>query len=369
MKKEHIFFIFSSFDLGGIQRKIVDIVNYILGSNEYQNIEPHIVIRHKKKFEFDKYLNKNFKNLHYAPKTKKYLGNITYIFFLSQMLLRYKPKTVVCYLHYTLPHIFWLKKILFFLKFDVVIGQDNILSFDSRKPYVPVEFPKSVLKKLYEISKVIIVQTNYARQDLIKNFDFEEKKIKVIPNWLVKKNIPKFLDKKIKKYDLIYCGRFTKQKNLEKMIYLISKLKFDLPNIKLCLMGQGDQEDCLKKLVRKLKLKKNVIFKKPSYQVFQNLSLAKIFVLTSDYEGHPMILLEAMAVGLVPVVLNYPGVNEYLKNKRDGFIESDLSKMSLRILSLLNDDFLLNNMSLKAQKIVFSYYNENLIEETLSYIL
>lgn len=363
----HLFLVFHNFGLGGIQRKMTDISNYLdsLSEEENQNVvNCHLIVREKSNFNFEKELINSRTELHYLP-TLPFLNrfkNVFYHFYLLYLTVKYKPKAILSFLHFSLPSLIFIKILLKpFFRFKLIVSQDNILSLYNKKPHVKKRFPNWLIAWLYGFADKIIVQTEYAKQDLVKNLNVEEDKILVIQNWVIDTN----LQERDKKYDLVYCGRFAPQKNLEKLLLLIKKLVKKKPNIKLLMIGDGDQKLKLTKLVKKWNLENNVKFMRPTHQVKKYLEQSKLFILTSEFEGHPMILLEAMILKVVPVVLEYPGCQEYLRNGQDSFIGKNIQELVNLTERLMEDSKLRSVAGSKARQRVLTSNDVSLIKETL----
>jgi len=96
---------------------------------------------------------------------------------------------------------------------------------------------------------------------------------------------------------------------------------------------------------------------------------SKLFVLTSKFEGHPMILLEAMAMKVIPIVISYPGANEYIVHGKTGFIEKDEQALAKRIIKLLNNHQLRQQISNQTRNQAIKIYNSSLIDKTLKLAL
>ena len=64
MSNKHIFFLFFHLGLGGIQRKIVDMVYHLENNKNFPNVTPHIVLRRTEPFNFESDLPDGFKQLH-----------------------------------------------------------------------------------------------------------------------------------------------------------------------------------------------------------------------------------------------------------------------------------------------------------------
>lgn len=373
MKQKHIFIVFHNFGLGGVQKKILDIANFIAQSPKYKNIVLHLLIRDKTKFSFEKKLIKNNSRLkiHYSPQAFNCsLGGLKHLLYgldLITQIIKHQPTHILLFLHFSLPFLILAKTIVFWKKFKLIVSQDNILSLYNHIKYTNRVFPSWSLKFMYRLTDKIIVQTKFAQDDLIKNYDVLENKIIVIQNWIIDEQ--KKTKEKDYIYDFIYCGRFVPQKNLSLMIEAMKLIVAQKPNSKLLLVGDGADKNQLKEMVKKLHLEKNVKFVNSTHQVSSYLQQSKIFLLTSYFEGHPLILLEAMKAGVVPLVLNYPGSNEYLENNKTGFIANDIASFAKKGVSILEDEKLLAKISKQAQQTISIKNNKSLIEKTISEIM
>jgi glycosyltransferase involved in cell wall biosynthesis len=367
MKYKNIFIIFSTFSLGGIQRKIVDLANYVLTDKEYKKINFHIIIKNKRvgsQFCFDSQLKKHKRiHLHYYPIQMRFVKRLFYLTYLTLMYLRYKPISVLTFLHYSLFNLVILKFI--FRNTKLVLGQDNILKFENSRPYTNRPYPRFLIRYLYNKADLILTQTFFAKKDMVNSFRVESKKIKVKQNWVVNSSNRKVS----KKYDLIYCGRIEPQKQIEKMIKLVILIKKNNPKIKLALFGEGSDKDRIIRLIGKHKLENNIFIFPTTSNIEVELARSKFFILTSKFEGHPMILLEAMDQGIVPVVLSYPGSDEYIINGETGFIENNINSMSQRITLLLNNSKKLVVIGKKARSYVRKNNSEDLLKSFLSQLI
>ncbi len=168
------------------------------------------------------------------------------------------------------------------------------------------------------------------------------------------------------KNGMVFVGRLEKQKNLTLLINAISKMPKKLRNITL--IGNGSQEQQLKKfaLVKNVNLK--IISKINNSDLPKELSKYKLFVSTSLAEGSPKALLEAMAVGLVPVVTNFNTAKEVIDNNINGFITNyDINEFSVKCEKLLTNRNLLSKMSKETRnKIKKEYKLENLLTKEIN---
>ncbi|HSC53849.1 MAG TPA: glycosyltransferase [Phnomibacter sp.] len=104
------------------------------------------------------------------------------------------------------------------------------------------------------------------------------------------------------KFIIIHVGRYEPQKNHQ---LLISAFKMAaLPNAVLLLVGQGTLFESTNKLIQELNLQESVLQVGVQTNPFVYLAASQVFALSSDYEGFPNVLLEALASGLAIVSTN-----------------------------------------------------------------
>ena len=134
---------------------------------------------------------------------------------------------------------------------------------------------------------------------LIKIFD--EKKIFLLRDPII--NIQKIEKLKKQKIDpffeknqfIVAIGRLTKQKNFKFLISCFLKLTNSQPNLKLVILGDGEEMQNLKRLIHTKNLENNIFLLGHLQNVFKYLSRAKLFILSSLWEDPGWVLLEAAA--------------------------------------------------------------------------
>lgn len=154
-----------------------------------------------------------------------------------------------------------------------------------------------------------------------------------------------------KQCELIYIGRLdSTQKCTNRIIEVWKFLEPVHPEWRLTIVGDGNEKDNLEFLISKMDLK-NV-----SMEGFQNprpyYERASILLLTSDFEGFPLVLVEGMSFGVVPVVYgSFPAVNDIIDDGKNGVIIPQTSfgfnaaLMAESLQALMVDKTLLDNMA------------------------
>ncbi len=364
--------VFPNLGLGGVQRRMVDIANYISDSSTYKDTTTSIIVKQLGTFNFKNQLKKSTGTTLFICTTffkKIKPNNVFFLFYTNWMLLtKIRPTTVLVFFHYSVLSVLLYKIINW--KTKLVMSQDNILSLYNRKPHVNRVYPKWLIQILYWFVDEIIVQTNTAKSDLIAYISVNSNKVHVIPNWVPSENhkkLPKFSERK---YDVLYAGRFAAQKRLDLFIEFCALMVHHQPKLRVILIGEGPEDKTIRKLIRSLSLEKNITILPPTKKQEQFLLQSKYIVLTSEFEGHPMILTEAMSVGVIPVVLDYPGCREYLRNNIDAIVATSLSSLANRTLTFYSDkqkaQLFSNQVATSAQTL---FNHKHLMEKTLQLLL
>lgn len=119
--------------------------------------------------------------------------------------------------------------------------------------------------------------------------------------------ISKYMKNKLNMKDSIvigHVGRFNAQKNHLFLLKVFLECKKLDPDIKLLLIGDGEDLNKIKKEVEKMGIKKDVLFTGTRSDVNDLMQAMDVFVFPSQYEGLPLTMIEAQASGLPCVISN-----------------------------------------------------------------
>ena len=164
------------------------------------------------------------------------------------------------------------------------------------------------------------------------------KKIVISPNWLpLDFPPPQIISQKYRHIDILFVGRIDDQKNLPLFLKIVSLVKKDLSNIVVKIVGDGNDKVKVKKLINKLSLENNIEIIKPTLNTTHYYSNSKIFLLTSNYEGFPLTLLEAISCGCLPVVRDIPEISQFFNTNRSKIIFNNSAEASKIIINLIKD--------------------------------
>lgn len=188
---------------------------------------------------------------------------------------------------------------------NAVILEEVGLTSDRRS-----RLAKIILKRVYSLASAVICQSLAIRRDL-KISGISHPRMPVFYNPVD----PAFLRRKIRQAGtpcITAVSRLVAEKNLSLLLRAFSRLLF-IHDLRIEIFGDGPLQGELKTLALNLGLSTRITWRGFCERHPRNFSRSSIFVLTSEREGHPVALLEAMAAGLPVVATAVGGVKEILR--------------------------------------------------------
>ena len=178
-------------------------------------------------------------------------------------------------------------------------------------------FLKATRSLLKNISMFTVTGKNMKAEML--SFGIPESKIKILPHSI---EIDKFPVNSVAEheYDLVFIGQIIQRKRVDIILESIANVKNSFPQIKACIVGEGPLRQQMEKRASSLGINDNVVFTGYSTEVNSYLAKSRIFLITSDSEGLPFALVEAMSCGLVPVCTDVGTIKDVISNGKTGFL-------------------------------------------------
>lgn len=200
-------------------------------------------------------------------------------------------------------------------------------------------FKRWILKKVYKNADLFVCQSkkifNYY------NYIPYDRKV-IIPNPLDDANLP---DPVVEQnHDIVAVGRLCKQKNFKLLIDSFILAANKIPeDCNLIIYGDGPMKKELQNRIDVSGMGKRIKLAGKSGNILDRIKGCAAYVMSSDYEGFPNSLLEAIAVGLPVISTNfYTGVAKDLVGRKNGLIVhvSNKTEMSNAIIYIMtNEDF------------------------------
>lgn len=228
-------------------------------------------------------------------------------------------------------------------------------------------------KTLFLKAKGIIVQTSDAK----KYFPgYMQKKVTILPNSLN----PKFLKPRFegeRRNEIVSVGRMDANKNHQMLVHAFGKIAGDFPDMQLIFYGDGLPESStrqeLEGMVQDLKLQDRVLFKGRRNDVDKRIYESRIFVLTSNVEGMPNALLEAMSLGLACISTDCPcgGPRTVIQDGENGLLipVGDTAALERALRFILSDPDLEERLGMNAFAIQKDLAPERVNQMWMDYIM
>lgn len=227
------------------------------------------------------------------------------------------------------------------------------------------------LQRRFAINRMdgFIFQSEGAR-DFFNN-RVKEKSV-VIHNPLNIKDIDKYRSL-VKEKKIINVGRLHPQKNQELLIRAFSKIAYKHKDWCLEIYGDGYLKEHLQNLIHKMGLNMQVSIYPSTKDIYSKIAQASIFVLSSDYEGMPNVLMEAMAIGLpcISTDCRPGGARALIQNGVNGVIVPilDIYALSEKIEWMIEHSNDSNYMAQQAMKIVDNHSPEYIYMRWESFLI
>ena len=170
---------------------------------------------------------------------------------------------------------------------------------------------------LYRFADGIVVQTEKNKAYFSSSV---QKKSVVIYNPVDFKKYAGIGLNTVKEKKIVTAGRLMPQKNQTMMIRAFAEVLKKHPEYQLVIYGDGPSEAQLKALVEELGISQNVFLPGNVKDLHDKIKSAEIFVLSSDYEGMPNALIEAMCLGLPCVSTEVSGATDLIIHKKNGML-------------------------------------------------
>lgn len=186
------------------------------------------------------------------------------------------------------------------------------------------------------------------------------KNIVVIPNPITV-NSEKLSDCTHKR--AIAVGRYTYQKGFDLLVKAWKTVNEKHPDWELHIYGGGDKSE-YQKAVNELGLNNMVYLHGPVSSIEEKYRESSIFILSSRFEGLPLVLMEAMTVGLPSVAFKCPcGPKELIYNMEDGLLceTGNTSMLAENICLLIEDEQMRKDMGIKAAQNIKRFAINNIM--------
>ena len=162
----------------------------------------------------------------------------------------------------------------------------------------------------------------------------------------------------------IAVGRLDYQKGFDRLILVWEKVHQQMPDWRLDIFGQGEWQDMLQSMVDERGLQDCIGLNAPTKNIGKEYVDSSIIVMTSNYEGFGMVLVEAMSCGVPAVSFDCKcGPKEIISQHDGGLVvkNGDIDGLAEAIVKLMKDEELRKRMGENAKRVVETYSEERVM--------
>jgi glycosyltransferase involved in cell wall biosynthesis len=137
------------------------------------------------------------------------------------------------------------------------------------------------------------------------------------------------------------------------------------PEYELHIYGEGSLEDELSEEIRKRGLENAIFLKGKTTKVLEKMSSARIFCLSSDYEGMSNSMIEAICMGLPVITTKVSGTEELIQNGINGYVTpiGDVEKFASCLNILMSNGDLVHKMSENNKLMAYKFSADKIVEQ------
>ena len=198
----------------------------------------------------------------------------------------------------------------------------------------------SVIRRMYNACTNVVAVSKQVKDDLVNSFGVNDNNIKVINNYVDRDDVRWKAAEPITDFSfapgiryVMSIGRFSDQKAQWKLIKAFSiYVNGNSSDVHLVLMGTGEHEVAMRQLVADLKISDKVTILPFNKNPYKYMSHADLFVLSSVFEGFPIVLAEVSSLG-IPFIGSYKAIPEEM------FADKDVWKECTYVTSVPERDF------------------------------
>ena len=236
----------------------------------------------------------------------------------------------------------------------------------------PTKIPSNTLVRkvrdfLYRFADGIVVQTKKNQSYFSKQV---QKKSVVIynPINLGEKSGSALQTAKHKK--IVSVGRLMQQKNQKMLLGAFKNVLEKYPDYQLVIYGEGPMREELEAYAKELGVEKSILLPGNVADVHDRIKGAEIFVLSSDYEGMPNALIEAMCLGLPVISTKVSGATDLIKDHENGLLtELDNQKeLEAAMMELIENPILEEKLAKNATQLNDSLELSKIMNQWIHFI-
>lgn len=164
---------------------------------------------------------------------------------------------------------------------------------------------------------------------------------------------------------IISIGRLTHIKRFDRLIDAFALISEFNHNWHIDIYGEGSDKNKLIDKITKFDLNNRIKIHSPTNDIYTEMKKSQILVMTSESEGFPLVLIEAMACGIPCISFDCPyGPGEIIEHNKNGLLvkDGDIKDLANNIKYLMNNPNIVNSMGLNARISATQYQKDKIMK-------
>lgn len=167
---------------------------------------------------------------------------------------------------------------------------------------------------------------------------------------------------------ILAVGRLDYQKGFDRLLeaWHIVQQHPEFSDWRLDIFGQGEWHDRLEQTIRRYGLEQQTAISPPTSDIGSEYARSSMLVMSSNYEGFPMVMIEAMAGGLPVVAFDFLcGPKDIIRHEQNGLIvpNGNIPALAKAMMQLMASEPLRQKLSVNARKITQTYSEEQVMKQ------
>ncbi len=198
---------------------------------------------------------------------------------------------------------------------------------------------------LKKCAKITVV-SEALKNDLLKNYSVKEVFVQpmgIDTNLFAPIKYNHFLKEKLNIQGpfLLFVGIIVESKGIKNLIDALTDVLFEFPNLKLVVVGEGEQKKEMIENVQKIGITDSVLFvgKLEQLELSKYYATADIFILPSKSEGFGLVYAEALSSGVFTIASDLPAVHDIIEDYQTGFFLKNIDSKTIakKIIEVINN--------------------------------
>lgn len=354
-------FLINTLSSGGAERATVSLSNYFVQHGHQVEI---ITFKNGDSFypldENVSILSAGFDEIEHGVSVKRLLGTVKRMFGLRS-LVKSKGLDVLIGMSFSMT---WYAVFAALFTSTVAVGTER----NNPYKYKATKFNTFMRRLFYHFCGGFIFQTK-------KSSEFFTAELKdrdiIIPNAIFNEQIYSLEPPEKREKIICAVGRLTQQKRFDLLIDAFSDIADRLPEYKLLIFGEGELRSEFEAQAEKLGLSDRILLPGTNPEAVKIVNRMNAFVLSSDMEGMPNALMEAIAMG-VPCVSTRcdMGPEELIEHGVNGLLvdTGDRKALAASIYAVCTNPELAEKLSENGRKMIKTHSIEAISEQWLTYL-